>query len=191
LIFRNVPLGLFSGASTPGEISRLRTRFKGAFTVPVSPSAGGGRKEIVKPCMLYITRRLEFSASHRLFNPEFTEAQNREIFGNCSNPNGHGHNYTLEVTVCGQVDPQTGMVLELKSLKQLIAKELIDRVDHKNLNIDVDFLQGVIPTLENMAVHFWDLLQSKIHHGRLHELKLFESDKNFVVYRGPQREGTH
>lgn len=141
--------------------------------------------------MIYITRRLEFCASHRLFNPKFSAEENEATFGLCNNPNGHGHNYTLEVTVRGDVDPETGMVLDLKSLKKLINKEIIDQVDHKNLNVDVDFLQNVIPTAENIAIKFWEILESKIKNGVLHELKLYESERNFVVYRGNSSERTH
>ncbi|MDA1109318.1 MAG: 6-carboxytetrahydropterin synthase [Nitrospinae bacterium] len=134
--------------------------------------------------MIYITRRLEFCASHRLFNPKFSDRENEETFGLCNNPNGHGHNYVLEVTVKGDIDPDTGMVLDLKTLKKLIHREIIDKVDHKNFNMDVDFMKDVIPTAENIAIKFWELLESKIDNGTLHELKLYESERNYVVYRG-------
>ena len=140
--------------------------------------------------MIYITRRLEFCASHRLYNPEFTDEKNETIFGLCNNPNGHGHNYVLEVTVKGEVDPQTGMVLDLKALKKLINEEIINKVDHKNLNVDVDFLKEVIPTAENIAIHFWNILEPKIENGELHEVKLFESERNYVVYHGGSVERT-
>ena len=138
--------------------------------------------------MIYITRRLEFCASHRLFNPDFSDEKNELTFGLCNNPNGHGHNYVLEVTVKGEVDPETGMVLDLKALKKLINEEIINKVDHKNLNVDVDFLKGVIPTAENIAIHIWNILKSKIESGELHEVKLFESERNFVVYHGASVE---
>jgi len=141
--------------------------------------------------MIYITRRLEFCASHRLFNPDFTDEKNESTFGLCNNPNGHGHNYVLEVTVKGEVDPETGMVLDLKALKKLINEEIINKVDHKNLNVDVDFLKGVIPTAENIAIHIWNILESKIESGELHEVKLFESERNFVVYHGASVERPH
>jgi len=134
--------------------------------------------------MIYITRRLEFCASHRLFNPKFSDEKNAEIFGLCNNPNGHGHNYVLEVTVRGEIAPETGMVLDLKTLKKLINKEIVNKVDHKNFNMDVDFMQGVIPTAENIAIKFWELLEPKILNGSLHEVKLYESERNYVVYRG-------
>ena len=134
--------------------------------------------------MIYITRRLEFCASHRLYNPKFTDEENEATFGLCNNPNGHGHNYTLDVTVAGEVAPETGMVLDLKTLKSLINKKIVDKVDHKNLNVDVDFMQGIIPTAENIAIKFWEILEANITNGKLHEVKLFESERNFVVYRG-------
>lgn len=138
--------------------------------------------------MIYITRRLEFCASHRLYNPEFSDDKNETTFGLCNNPNGHGHNYVLEVTVKGEVAPETGMVLDLKALKSIINEEIVSKVDHKNLNVDVDFLEGVIPTAENIAIHIWDILESKIESGTLHEVKLFESERNFVVYHGASVE---
>lgn len=141
--------------------------------------------------MILITRRLEFCASHRLYNPSFSDEKNSATFGLCNNPNGHGHNYALEVTVSGEVDPETGMVLDLKTLKKLINEEIIDKVDHKNLNVDVEFLKGVIPTAENIAIHFWNIIEPKIVNGTLHEVKLFESERNFVIYRGAALERPH
>ena len=141
--------------------------------------------------MIYITRRLEFCASHRLFNPDFSDEKNESTFGLCNNPNGHGHNYVLEVTVKGEVNPETGMVLDLKALKKLINEEIINKVDHKNLNVDVDFLKAVIPTAENIAIHIWNILKPKIESGELHEVKLFESERNFVVYHGASIERPH
>ncbi|OGV90130.1 MAG: 6-pyruvoyl tetrahydrobiopterin synthase, partial [Melioribacter sp. RIFOXYB12_FULL_38_5] len=101
--------------------------------------------------MVYVTRREIFSASHRLFNPNLSEEENNSLFGKCNNPNGHGHNYTLEVTICGEVNPKTGYLIDLKLLKQIIIDNVINKVDHKNLNLDVDFLAGKIPTAENIA----------------------------------------
>jgi 6-pyruvoyltetrahydropterin/6-carboxytetrahydropterin synthase len=138
--------------------------------------------------MIYITRKLEFCASHRLYNPEYSDKKNEEVFGLCNNPNGHGHNYVMEVTVCGEVDPETGMVLDLKALKKLVNEEIIVKVDHKNLNVDVPFLKNVIPTAENLAIRFWETLESKIENGQLHEIKLYESERNFVIYRGNSHE---
>ncbi len=138
--------------------------------------------------MIYITRKLEFCASHRLFNPEYSDEKNAQVFGLCNNPNGHGHNYVMEVTIRGEVHPETGMVLDLKALKKLVNEEIILKVDHKNLNVDVPFLKDVIPTAENLAIHFWEVLESKLKNGQLHEIKLYESERNFVIYRGKSRE---
>jgi 6-pyruvoyltetrahydropterin/6-carboxytetrahydropterin synthase len=138
--------------------------------------------------MIYITRKLEFCASHRLYNPEFSDEKNAEVFGLCSNPNGHGHNYVMEVTVRGEVHPETGMVLDLKALKKLVHEEIIFKVDHKNLNVDVPFLKDIIPTAENLAIQFWKVLESRLESGQLHEIKLYESERNFVIYRGNFRE---
>lgn len=135
--------------------------------------------------MIYVTRKAEFSAAHRLFNPRFSDAENEAIFGKCNNPLGHGHNYVVEVTVAGEPSKDTGYVIDLKSLKDIVDTEIIDKVDHKHLNHDVDFLRGIIPTAENLAVAFWKVLDQNIL-GRLHSIKLYESDKNFVEYKGEQ-----
>lgn len=136
--------------------------------------------------MIEITRREEFSASHRLHNPAFSEAENQRVFGICNNPNGHGHNYALEVTVRGPIPAQTGMVMDLKELKDILDREIIQKVDHKHLNMDVPFLQGVIPTAENVAKVFWEMLDSvlKKRGVQLHRVRLYESRANFVDYYG-------
>ena len=138
--------------------------------------------------MIFITRKIEFSAGHRLFNPNFSDEQNKATFGLCNNPNGHGHNYVLEVTLSGEVCNDTGMVFDLKELKKLTQREIIDKVDHKNLNVDVDFMNNTIPTAENIAIKIWEMLQPKIENGTLHQLKLYESERNFVTYRGKSIE---
>ena len=140
--------------------------------------------------MIFITRKIEFSAGHRLFNPNFSDEQNKATFGLCNNPNGHGHNYVLEVTLSGEVCNDTGMVFDLKELKKLTQREIIDKVDHKNLNVDVDYLKSIIPTAENLAIKFWEILEPKITKGRLHEIKLYESERNYVVYRGSVHESS-
>ncbi len=134
--------------------------------------------------MVYITRKENFSASHRLHNPSWPDDKNWEIYGKCNNPNGHGHNYDLEVTVAGVPPEETGMVIDLKKLSNIINQEIIDRVDHKHLNHDVDFLKGIIPTAENMAVAFWKILEKALPAGKLYSVRLFESNNNFVEYRG-------
>jgi 6-pyruvoyltetrahydropterin/6-carboxytetrahydropterin synthase len=139
--------------------------------------------------MIYISRRVEFCASHRLCNPNFSEQENWETYGRCTNPSGHGHNYVLEVVLRGSIEPKTGMLMDLKALKQLIEREIIERVDHKNLNVDVDFMEGVIPTAENMVVSFWNLLQDKLPPNcELHEMRLWETDNNMAFYRGEGAE---
>ena len=135
-----------------------------------------------------ITRREEFSASHRLHNPALGEEENRRLYGVCNNPNGHGHNYALEVTVRGPVPKATGMVMDLNRLMVILREELIGEVDHKHLNHDVPFLAGIIPTAENVAVAFWRRLEP--HLGgfegcRLHRVRICESRNNFVDYYGP------
>ena len=134
--------------------------------------------------MIFITRKHEFCASHRLFNPTFSDEKNESTFGLCNNPNGHGHNYVLEVTLSGEVSDDTGMVFDLKELKKLTHQEIIDKVDHKNLNVDVDFLKDIIPTAENLAIKFWEILEPKVTKGQLYEIKLYESARNYVVYKG-------
>ena len=135
--------------------------------------------------MMLITRRETFSASHRLWNPDLSEAKNLELFDKCANANGHGHNYVLEVTVAGTPSSETGYVIDLKNLKQLIKREIIEKVDHKHLNLDVEFLRGIIPTAENVARTFWDILASKIPQGSLYAVRLHETENNSVEYRGP------
>lgn len=134
--------------------------------------------------MIYVTRREVFSASHRLYNPHLSEEENNLLFGKCNNPNGHGHNYTLEVTICGEINPATGYLIDLKLLKEIIIENVIIKVDHKNLNLDVDFLTGQIPTAENIAVGIWNQLESKIPVGKLYSVKLKETENNFIEYKG-------
>lgn len=134
--------------------------------------------------MMYVTRREHFSASHRLNNPDWTEEKNQQVFGKCNNPAGHGHNYFIEVTVAGKVDPDTGYVVDLKLLKEVIHDRVIAKMDHKNLNVDVDFLNGVIPTAENIAIGIWKQLEGRIPQGRLYNVRLYETEKNFVDYKG-------
>jgi len=134
--------------------------------------------------MLYVTRKIQFSAAHRLFNPTFSEEDNERIFDKCNNINGHGHNYTLEVTVAGNPNPDTGYVIDLKKLKKILEEEVIEKVDHKHLNYDVDFLKGIIPTVENITVIIWRILEGKIDEGTLHKIRLFESETSYAEYCG-------
>lgn len=134
--------------------------------------------------MVYLTRKEHFCASHRLFNPTFSEEKNLELYGKCAYANGHGHNYEIEVTVSGEPDVDTGMILDLKRLADIIENEILVKVDHRHLNFDVDFLQGVIPTAENLAMVFWKILCAKITNGRLHSVRVYETPNNFAEYRG-------
>ena len=118
------------------------------------------------------------------FNPAFTEQQNVETYGKCAWPNGHGHNYELEVTVAGAPDPETGMILDLKKLADIMGEEIVEKVDHRHLNHDVDFLAGIIPTAENLAIAFWKALEPRIRPGRLYSVKVYETPNNFAEYRG-------
>lgn len=136
--------------------------------------------------MIAITRREHFAAGHRLFNPAWTDAENERVYGKCSNPAGHGHNYVLDVTVAGEVDPATGFLLDLTALKTVIRGEVIEALDHRNLNTDVPWLRGVVPTAENIVVAIWDRLQAKLPAGLPHRIVLQETVNNSVEYRGPQ-----
>jgi 6-pyruvoyltetrahydropterin/6-carboxytetrahydropterin synthase len=133
---------------------------------------------------MIVTAKLTFSAAHRLNNPKYDAEWNRRTYDKCDNPKGHGHNYTIEVSVKGRIDPETGMVIDLKTLKDIVRQRVVDRVDHTNLNEDVDFLRGVIPTAENLARAFWQQLDGAISDGELYEVGLQETEKNSVVYRG-------
>lgn len=134
--------------------------------------------------MLYITKRVMFSAAHRLYNPEFSEEKNESVFDKCNNFYGHGHNYYLEVTVKGVPDISTGYVIDLKKLKKILMEEIVEKVDHKHLNFDVEFLKGIIPTVENLCVSFWQILSGKLPLDSLYKIKLNETDDSFCEYFG-------
>jgi 6-pyruvoyltetrahydropterin/6-carboxytetrahydropterin synthase len=134
--------------------------------------------------MIYVTRRAEFSASHYYHNPALSPDENRRLFGKCNNPHGHGHNYTLEVTVAGEVDPVTGMVLDLKDLKQLLESEVMELMDHRFLNEEVPVFRTVIPTTENIAIEIWRRLAPKLRLGQLHRIRLYETPDLYVDYYG-------
>lgn len=133
---------------------------------------------------VYVHRRAHFSASHRLYDPSLTDQQNYDLFGGCSNPNGHGHNYYIEVCVAGIPDPKTGYVIDLKKVKEILHRTFLDKVDHKNLNVDVDFMRGINPTTENIAIAAWEQIAPHITDGVLHSIRLFETENNFVEYKG-------
>ncbi len=134
--------------------------------------------------VVYISRRATFSASHRLHSAALSAEENRQIFGKCNNPNGHGHNYVLEVTVKGEIDRRTGMVINLVDLKRAIEEAILNEVDHKHLNLDTTIFQEIVPTAENMVVVFWKLLERKLPPGLLYEIKLHETENNVAIYRG-------
>jgi 6-pyruvoyltetrahydropterin/6-carboxytetrahydropterin synthase len=134
--------------------------------------------------MNYLTRRVSFSASHRLWSNQLTEAENFTIYEKCANPNGHGHNYVLEVTIQGTPDPQTGMVVNLTELKGAMNEQVVKWVDHKHLNYDVPWLEGCIPTTEVLSIKFWERLAAALPAGMLYEVKLYETENNLASYRG-------
>ena len=131
-----------------------------------------------------VTRRLTFNAAHRVHNPALSAEENAAIFGKCNNPNWHGHNYVLEVSVSGPVDQKTGYVIDLAKVKEIVQREVIERVDHRNINLEVDFMAGVIPTTENMAIACWRVLENRIAPGKLHRIRLWETENHYVEYQG-------
>ncbi len=135
---------------------------------------------------MYLTRREIFSASHRLWNPELSDDQNFKLYDKCANPNGHGHNFILEVTVTGDVKGESGFTIDFKKLKHLIKTEIIEKVDHKHLNYDVDFLKNIIPTAENIVRAFWHVLELKSSEAKLYSIRLHETENNIVEYRGEE-----
>lgn len=139
------------------------------------------------PTILQITRVIEFAAAHRLYREDWPEAKNREVFGDCANPYGHGHNYRLEVTVRGERDPETGMVVHFSRLKRILQEIITAPLDHRHLNHDVVFLTGILPTSENLLVALWDRLRAALGEEDflLHSLKLWSNDRNGVEYFGP------
>jgi len=136
--------------------------------------------------MIYITRKASFNAAHKLSRPDWTEEQNTEVYGKCANPNWHGHNYQLYVTVKGEVNPETGFLVDLKWLKDITNTYVVDKIDHKNLNLDVDFMKGKLASTENLAIAVWDELVNLIAESgaQLHSIKIYETENNFVEYFG-------
>jgi 6-pyruvoyltetrahydropterin/6-carboxytetrahydropterin synthase len=136
--------------------------------------------------MIYITRRERFNAAHRLFRPDFTDEQNMEVFGKCSNPNWHGHNYELFVTIKGEPDPETGFLVNLKLLSQVIREKVIAKLDHRNINLEVDFMSGVFASTEMLAIGVWQQLEHEVRQlgAELHSVKIFESENNSAEYFG-------
>lgn len=132
-----------------------------------------------------ITRQVHFNSAHRLHNPDKSERWNREKYGLCTNPHWHGHNYVLEVTVRGEPDPETGYIMDLSELKRIMEESIVSQCDHRNLNEEVPFLRGVIPSTENLVIAFWNELAPRIKAGRLHQVRLYETPRNFADYHGP------
>jgi len=136
--------------------------------------------------MVYITRKERFNAAHKLFREEWSDERNLEVFGKCSNPNWHGHNYELFITVKGEPEPTTGFVIDLKILSQIIREKVIDKLDHRNVNLDVDFMKGKMASTEILAIAIWEQIAAPIERQGcyLHSVKLFETENNFVEYFG-------
>ncbi len=136
--------------------------------------------------MVYITRRERFTAAHRLFRPELNDTQNTEMFGGCANPNWHGHNYELFITVKGIVKPELGYVMNLKDLSSIVRSKVIEKLDHRNLNMDVDFLKGIMTSTENVAIAIWNEIEKPVKDAGalLHCIKLVETENNYVEYFG-------
>ncbi len=136
--------------------------------------------------MIYITRRESFNAAHKLSRADWSDDKNVATFGKCANPNWHGHNYQLYVTVKGEVNPETGFLVDLKWLKKVVNEHVIDKVDHRNLNLDVDFMKGKLASTENLAIAVWDILAPLIGEAGaiLHCIKIYETENNYVEYFG-------
>jgi 6-pyruvoyltetrahydropterin/6-carboxytetrahydropterin synthase len=133
-----------------------------------------------------VCRKSYFNAAHRIFNPAWDDRKNTEVFGLCSLPNYHGHNYDLIVKLTGDVDPETGYVFDMKLLKEIIEEHIVKRFDHKNLNLDVDDFISVIPSAENIAIVIWNILRVKIDRAYAMQVILYETERNFVEYSGPE-----
>jgi 6-pyruvoyltetrahydropterin/6-carboxytetrahydropterin synthase len=136
--------------------------------------------------MIYITRRESFNAAHKLSRVDWSDDKNLAVYGKCANPNWHGHNYQLYVTVKGEVNPETGFLVDLKWLKQIVNTLVVDKIDHRNLNLDVDFMEGKLASTENLAIAIWDILFPPILESgaALHSIKIYETENNFVEYFG-------
>ena len=134
--------------------------------------------------MVFVTRQVHFNAAHKMVNPAWSAEQNQAVFGPCANENWHGHNYVLEVTLAGEPDPDTGYVFDLAKLKTILDERVLRHLDHKNLNLDVPFLQGIIPSSENLAIAIWQQLLPALAPAQLYSVRLYETPRNFVEYRG-------
>ncbi|XP_004856645.2 6-pyruvoyl tetrahydrobiopterin synthase isoform X3 [Heterocephalus glaber] len=154
---------------SPGSWRRLET---------MNAAIPGGRRRA------RVSRLISFSASHRLHSKSLSNEENLKLFGKCNNPNGHGHNYKVVVTVHGEIDPVTGMVMNLTDLKKYMEEAIIKPLDHKNLDLDVPYFADVVSTTENVAVYIWENLQKFLPVGVLYKVKVYETDNNIVIYKG-------
>ena len=136
--------------------------------------------------MIFLTRKEHFNAAHKLCRDDWSDEKNKEVFGKCANANWHGHNFDLFVTVKGNPDPETGFVVDLKTLSVIIKEHIVEELDHKNLNLDVPFMKGVMPSTENLAIKIWEILYPLVQSEQciLHCVKLYETENNFVEYYG-------
>jgi 6-pyruvoyltetrahydropterin/6-carboxytetrahydropterin synthase len=134
----------------------------------------------------YLTRTVKICASHRLHNKKLSDEKNREIYGKCNNPNGHGHNYTFEITIRGRIDPETGFVMNICTLKECMNRAIMEPLDHKCIDKDVPYFENVVSTTENLAVFAWEKLSELLPGGLLYEVKIHETDNNTVIYRGEE-----
>lgn len=138
--------------------------------------------------MIYLSRKAHFCAAHKLYNPKWSQEKNEEIFGLCANENWHGHNFDMVVTVKGEPDPETGFVMNFKDLNKIIKEEIIKKVDHRNLNMDVDFMKGKLPTCEIVVMEFWKIIKKALDENhpavKLHCIKLYETNNSFAEYYG-------
>jgi len=155
--------------------------------MPKKPAKSKAAAPLVRPQrgVVTITRQVHFNSAHRLWNPAKSQAWNEKQFGLCTNPHWHGHNYVLEVSLRGEPDPETGCIMDLGKLKEILHAHVVDKCDHRNLNDQVDFLRGIIPSTENLVIAFWNELAPHIPAGRLHCVKLYETPRNFAEYHGP------
>ena len=160
-----------------------------ASTLAESASAQKTRTNRSLKGVVIVTRKVHFNAAHRLENTDFSGEWNQETFGLCNNGNWHGHNYVLEVSVKGVPSPETGYVYDLHHLKQVLKEEIVDPCDHRNLNLEVDFLRGIIPSTENLVIAFWEKLESRLGQNVLFRIRLYETERNYAEYFGEQAEG--
>lgn len=158
---------------------------------PAPVAAGAGAPVAVRPVralsgVVTITRQVHFNSAHRLHNPEKSLAWNQKHYGLCTNPHWHGHNYVLEVSLRGQPDPDTGYIMDLAKLKHLLHEAVVDKCDHRNLNDEVDFLRGIIPSTENLVIAFWNEIAPHLPTGQLYRVRLYETPRNYAEYFGPE-----